>query len=93
MPLRAQQRETCHGSSDNVMVPIDEFRATMDGAIRLARLVAIAIAIAIAIYMEGAIAMAFAIAIAIAIASLYAICYMLYARCIMVYNVKHVICL
>ena len=37
MPLRAQQRETCKGSSDNVMVPINEFRATLDGAIRLAR--------------------------------------------------------
>ena len=37
MPLRARQRETCKGSSDNVMVPIDEFRATLDGAIRLAR--------------------------------------------------------
>lgn len=37
MPLRAQERETCHGSSDNIVVPIDEFRSTMDGAIRIAR--------------------------------------------------------
>jgi hypothetical protein len=37
MPLRSRTRETCVGSSDNVVVPIDEFRATMDGAVRIAR--------------------------------------------------------
>jgi protein O-GlcNAc transferase len=37
LPLRAKTRETCQGSSDNVMVPIDEFKLTMDGALRLAR--------------------------------------------------------
>lgn len=37
MPMRSTIRETCLQSSDNVMVPIDEFRATMDGALRLAR--------------------------------------------------------
>lgn len=37
MPLRSSNRETCHGSSDNVLVPVDEFRKTMDGALRLAR--------------------------------------------------------
>lgn len=37
MPLRSTSRETCVGSSDNVVVPIEEFRATMDGALRIAR--------------------------------------------------------
>lgn len=37
LPLRASQRETCVGSSDTVIAPIDELRRTMDGAIRLAR--------------------------------------------------------
>lgn len=37
MPLRSLTRETCVGSSDNVHVPIDEFRNTIDGAVRLAR--------------------------------------------------------
>jgi len=37
MPMRSTNRETCHLSSDNVLIPIDEFRATMDGALRLAR--------------------------------------------------------
>ena len=37
MPLRATQRETCEGSSDNVVMPMEEFRKTIDGAIRIAR--------------------------------------------------------
>lgn len=37
MPLRASSRETCRGSSDSVTVPIDEFRAVVDGAVRIAR--------------------------------------------------------
>ena len=37
MPLRSMQRETCHGSSDNVVVPVDEFIRTIDGAVRIAR--------------------------------------------------------
>jgi hypothetical protein len=37
LPLRSNVRETCHGSSDNVVIPVDEFRKTMDGALRLAR--------------------------------------------------------
>lgn len=37
MPVRSQTRETCQGSSDNVMVPIDEFRRALDGAVRIAR--------------------------------------------------------
>lgn len=37
MPLRSQTRETCVGSSDTVTVPIDEFRRTLDGAVRIAR--------------------------------------------------------
>lgn len=37
MPLRSLTRETCVGSSDNVKIPIDEFRKTMDGALRIAR--------------------------------------------------------
>jgi hypothetical protein len=39
MPLRTMQRETCVGSSDSVTVPIDEFQRTIDGAVRIARLV------------------------------------------------------
>jgi hypothetical protein len=37
MPLRAVDRETCVGSSDNVKIPVEEFRRTVDGAMRLAR--------------------------------------------------------
>lgn len=37
MPLRSRKRETCVGSSDNVFVPIDEFKLAMDGALRVAR--------------------------------------------------------
>jgi capsular polysaccharide biosynthesis protein len=37
MPLRSLNRETCVGSSDNVKISIDEFRKTMDGALRIAR--------------------------------------------------------
>ena len=37
MPLRSQQRETCQGTSDNVVVSIDEFRKTVDAAVRIAR--------------------------------------------------------
>lgn len=37
MPVRATQRETCQGSSDNVFVPLDEFKSTLDGALRIAR--------------------------------------------------------
>jgi hypothetical protein len=39
MPLRTTQRETCVGSSDSVTVPIEEFQRTIDGAVRIARLV------------------------------------------------------
>jgi len=37
MPMRSLSRETCQGTSDNVKVPIDEFKKTMDGALRIAR--------------------------------------------------------
>lgn len=37
MPMRSLQRETCHGSSDNIHVDLDEFRRTLDGAVRVAR--------------------------------------------------------
>ena len=37
MPVRSQKRETCAGSSDNVIVPIPEFTQALNGAIRLAR--------------------------------------------------------
>jgi hypothetical protein len=37
MPMRSMQRETCHGSSDNVFVNREEFARTLDGAVRLAR--------------------------------------------------------
>jgi len=37
MPLRSLQRESCVGSSDNVVVPVDEFAKAIDGALRLAR--------------------------------------------------------
>eukprot|EP01033_Poteriospumella_lacustris_P004587 gene4587-3281_t len=37
MPMRSLQRETCHGSSDNIKVDIEEFTKTIDGAVRLAR--------------------------------------------------------
>mmetsp|Transcript_19965 Transcript_19965/g.28603 ORF Transcript_19965/g.28603 Transcript_19965/m.28603 type:complete len:582 (+) Transcript_19965:16-1761(+) len=37
MPLRSHVREHCQGSSDSVTVPIEEFKQTMDGALRIAR--------------------------------------------------------
>jgi hypothetical protein len=37
MPVRATQRETCQGSSDNVVVPMEEFKKALDGAVRIAR--------------------------------------------------------
>lgn len=37
MPIRSRERESCQGSSDNVRIPIDEFRRTLDGALRIAR--------------------------------------------------------
>jgi hypothetical protein len=37
MPVRSLQRETCQGSSDNVVAPIPEFTRAIDGAVRLAR--------------------------------------------------------
>ena len=37
VPIRSRTRETCVGSSDNVQVPIAEFRAALDAAVRLAR--------------------------------------------------------
>jgi hypothetical protein len=37
IPIRSMKRETCHGSSDNVEVPLEEFRAALDSAVRLAR--------------------------------------------------------
>uniref|UniRef100_A0A7S0SZ26 EGF domain-specific O-linked N-acetylglucosamine transferase n=1 Tax=Chromulina nebulosa TaxID=96789 RepID=A0A7S0SZ26_9STRA len=37
MPLRTLTRETCQGSSDNVVIPVQEFKQTVDGAIRIAR--------------------------------------------------------
>lgn len=37
MPMRSMQRETCHGTSDNVFVNREEFTRTLDGAVRLAR--------------------------------------------------------
>ena len=37
MPVRATQRESCQGSSDNVVVPLNDFALAMDGAMRLAR--------------------------------------------------------
>lgn len=37
MPIRSQERESCVGTSDNVVVPIDEFEKAIDGAIRIAR--------------------------------------------------------
>jgi hypothetical protein len=37
MPMRTTIRETCHGSSDSVTVPVEEFRTVMDGALRIAR--------------------------------------------------------
>jgi hypothetical protein len=30
-------RETCVGSSDDVVIPIEEFRSLIDGAVRIAR--------------------------------------------------------
>lgn len=37
MPLRSTQQVTCQGSSDNVPIPIGDFRNAIDGAVRLAR--------------------------------------------------------
>jgi hypothetical protein len=37
MPVRANTRETCVGTSDNVHVPLQEFNKVVDGALRLAR--------------------------------------------------------
>jgi hypothetical protein len=37
MPVRATQRETCQGTSDNVVVPMNEFKMALDGAVRIAR--------------------------------------------------------
>jgi hypothetical protein len=37
MGVRAKERETCVGSSDNVVAPIRELMTTVDGAVRLAR--------------------------------------------------------
>lgn len=37
MPMRSSTRESCHGSSDSITVPIDEFQRTVDGALRIAR--------------------------------------------------------
>ena len=39
MPVRPSVRETCSGSSDSVTVPVDELTRTVDGAVRIARLV------------------------------------------------------
>lgn len=37
MPIRSLKRETCEGTSDNVVVPLEEFKTTIDGALRIAR--------------------------------------------------------
>lgn len=37
IPIRSRTRETCQGSSDNVQVPIPEFRSALDAAVRVAR--------------------------------------------------------
>ncbi len=37
MPMRTTIRESCVGSSDTIMVQIDEFTKAMDGALRIAR--------------------------------------------------------
>jgi len=37
MPVRSLDRESCHGSSDNVKVPKKDFTLAMDGALRAAR--------------------------------------------------------
>ena len=37
IPIRSRTRETCQGSSDNVLVPIPEFRSALDAALRVAR--------------------------------------------------------
>jgi capsular polysaccharide biosynthesis protein len=37
MPLRSTEPVTCEGTSDNVPIPINEFRSALDGAVRLAR--------------------------------------------------------
>jgi len=41
LPMRSLQRETCHGTSDNVFVDKAEFTRTLDAAVRLARYVKI----------------------------------------------------
>lgn len=37
MPLRLTSPITCEGTSDNLIVDIDEFRTALDGAVRIAR--------------------------------------------------------
>jgi hypothetical protein len=37
MPMRTTIRETCQGSSDNVLVDVGEFEKAVDGALRVAR--------------------------------------------------------
>mmetsp|Transcript_30022 Transcript_30022/g.28699 ORF Transcript_30022/g.28699 Transcript_30022/m.28699 type:complete len:155 (-) Transcript_30022:228-692(-) len=37
MPLRSLQRETCIGTSDDVIIPVIEFTTLIDGAVRIAR--------------------------------------------------------
>jgi hypothetical protein len=37
MPLRSLQRETCIGTSDDVLIPVEEFKTLIDGAVRIAR--------------------------------------------------------
>lgn len=37
MPVRATVRETCVGTSDNVVAPLPELRSAVDGAVRIAR--------------------------------------------------------
>ena len=37
MPVRSTERETCFGTSDNVLAPILELKYALDGAVRIAR--------------------------------------------------------
>ena len=37
MPMRTKAQVTCHGTSDDVFVEMDEFKLAYDGAVRLAR--------------------------------------------------------
>ena len=37
MPIRLTTPITCQGSSDNLKIDVDEFRRTLDGAVRIAR--------------------------------------------------------